>query len=448
MKILSLFFLLFCIVLLPCDAHAQNWDQWPYHIDITVQTQADDSFDAVYADFTHLLKSTFHQPGTLDENSIRVAPLQNGRAGAPVSYRFIKDAQYDAAANAAGTLIFSVAGSADKEAAYRVYFDIAANGHKPAFSNSVDVPDTANMIWNSSFEILSQNYTGQNRYANAGQNMPRGWWGNLRSIPNNLATSAHSGEHALGFVAVEGKNESISTAPSPPALRVVPGQNYTFSFWIKGEKLTSKYPVHASVYWYDENQKYFSKTAIPNLPDGGSFDWTKIQSIFTAPDNAYFGTMYIGTYSATGILTVDDVNIHISVPPLLQKSPFLKATVHPQIMRHKAPTGQKVTARGETPGRISQISPDPERVKCSTSGSFRAVRVLWRHCSRGFTPGCNLFALSGQTDLWVHSSLFKGDFIWRKNDNAIKNNTRHSGRLICANSGNSRRAVEPTRGEV
>lgn len=255
-------------------ASAEDWSAWHYQADVTVQPQADDSFDAVYADFTHLLKSTFHTSGTLDENSIRVVSLKDGQPDAPVSYRFVKASDFDATSNAAGTLVFDVTATADvAPAQYRVYFDTKANGAKAAFQNSEEVPGSANMIWNSSFEILSQDYKGTNRYANAGGNMPRGWWGNLRNsgFTTNEATTAHSGQHAFGIVTPKDKTHvSISTAPSPPALRVVPGQSYLFSFWVKGENLTSKNPVTSSIYWYDETGKYLSRTNINTSVDNSA----------------------------------------------------------------------------------------------------------------------------------------------------------------------------------
>ena len=313
----------FCgLLMLPQKrAGAEDFAQWHYHADVAINPQADDSYDSVYADFTHLLKSTFHTSGTLDENSIRVVLLQNGQPGAAMDYRFVKSIDYDAATNAAGTLIFEVAATADSTTAqYRVYFDTKANGSKPAFQNSADIPQTANMIWNSGFEILSQDYKGNNRYANTGENMPRGWWGNMRSfMDKNLATSAHSGSYAIGIVTPKDKTHvSISTAPSPPALRLEPGQSYLFSFWIKGENLSSKNPVTASIYWYDKDGKNIGHTSIPaDVGNPENFDWSEIKLYASAPDNAYFGSMYIGTYSQTGLLTIDDVNVRAAVPPLL-----------------------------------------------------------------------------------------------------------------------------------
>jgi len=303
-------------------ANAADFEQWHYHADTTVHPQADPTYEAVYADFTHLLKSTFHTSGMLDENSIRVVPLQNGQPGAAINYRFVKAADFDAATNAAGTLIFEVAGTKDPATAdYRIYFDTTANGAKPAFANSDDVPETANMIWNGGFEILSADYKGDNRYANPGENMPRGWWGNVRSfLDKNEATSAHSGKHAMGFVTPKDKkNVAIASAPSPPGLRLTPGQSYLFSFWMKGENLTSRYPVTASVYWYDKDGKFLTRSNISaNSSDPNNFDWAETGVYLTAPDDANFASMYIGTYSQTGLLTVDDINVRVAVPPLLQ----------------------------------------------------------------------------------------------------------------------------------
>ncbi len=304
------------------SARADDYSAWQYHADVTVQPQADPTFDAVYADFTHLLKSAFQKTGRLDENSIRVAPLHKDGPGAARAFRFVKAKDYDALANAAGTLIFAVAASPEIATAhYRVYFDIEANGEKPIFQTSIEVPLTANMVWNPGFEILPKDYKGANRYTNKGTNLPVGWWGNLKNsgLTENLATAAHSGNQALGFKAPAGrKNVSISSAPSPPALRVVPGQSYLVSFWVKGEDLTSKNPLTSTIYWYDKTGKYLKRTNIDTparkSPD---FDWTKSETILSAPAGAHFGSLFVGTYSQTGLLMLDDLVLRVAVPPLL-----------------------------------------------------------------------------------------------------------------------------------
>lgn len=325
-RTVKLGFVLICLCgllgLFSQSAKAEDFTQWHYHADAAAQPQADNTYDAVYADFTHLLKSTFHTSGTLDENSIRVVLLKDGQPSAPVAFRFVKADDYDAATNAAGTLVFDVTATKDPASAdYRVYFDTKANGSKLAFQISEDVPEAANMIWNNSFEILSQNYKGTNRYANAGENMARGWWGNVRSfMTKNIATSAHSGSHAIGIVTPKDKTHvSIAATPSSPGLRLEPGQSYLFSFWLKGESLTSRNPVTASIYWYDKEGKYLSRTNIQTNVDGqNDFDWTQTELYLTAPEKAYSCNVYLGTYSQTGLLTVDDVSISVAVPPLLQ----------------------------------------------------------------------------------------------------------------------------------
>src|SRR5690606_31831082 len=144
----------------------------------------------------------------------------------------IKDNGYDATDNAAGTIVFQVGSTPEPQAMqYRVFFDIQKNGPKPEWKNEIEVPEVANMIWNGGFEILSEGYTGPNRYFNLGANLPRGWWGNLKNagILENAATSARSGKRAIGFKVPEGKtNLSVSSAPTPPGIRVVPGQSYQF----------------------------------------------------------------------------------------------------------------------------------------------------------------------------------------------------------------------------
>lgn len=311
-------YVLFLIPFASLPGCAQSWNDWHYHVDATMTPQQDDTFDAVYADFTHLLESTFEASGTLDENSIRVVPLQNGQAGAPVDYRFVKAADYDAAKNAAGTLIFPVAGSKVNAAQYRVYFDTRENGTKPTLAQKVAIPETVNMVWNGDLEILSAGYNGPNRYANAGENMPRGWWGNLRNV-TNFATSAHSGNHALGLRTPEDKNNNfISSSPSQPGLRVQPGQTYSFSLWVKGEDLSGKWLTVISARWLDAKNKLLKRETIDaGISKKASYDWTQAQSLLTAPNNAESVIISVGTYSKTGVLTIDDFDVHLAVPPLL-----------------------------------------------------------------------------------------------------------------------------------
>lgn len=301
-------------------AVADDFSAWHFYADTTVQPQADASFASVYADFSRLLERDLKQKdAALDENSIRVAPLKDGKVGDAVPFRFVKDDGYNATDNAAGTVVFQV-GSTPKaeEATYRVFFDTQKSGPKPEWKSETEVPETANMIWNSSFEILSEGYTGPNIYTNAGTKTPRGWWGNLKNskILENAATSAHSGQHSLGFVVPEGgTNTSISSAPTPTGIRVIPGQAYLFSVWVKGDGLTSKYPIYGYIYWYDKDQKYMTRETLTTLSGKvGQFDWTSAEATMTAPADAYFSAITIGTYSTTGLLTVDDFAVRISVP--------------------------------------------------------------------------------------------------------------------------------------
>jgi hypothetical protein len=302
-------------------AQTPSWDQWHFCVDIAVTPQADDSFEAVYVDFSRLLESGLHSTGTLDENSIRVALLEDGKAGEAVPSRFVKDDDFDATKNAAGTLVFQVGHRVKRDPVqYRVFFDTQKNGVKPAWKNTVEVPEAANLVWNGGFEILSEGYAGANPYENAGSALPRGWWGNLLNskILANAATSAHGGEHALGFVVPTGiTNISILSAPTPYGVRVTPGQSYQFSFWVKGEGLTSEYPLYAFVYWYDKNQEYLNRATIGNLPKTARFDWTRGEASLTVPTDAFFANITVGTYSTTGVLSVDDFAVRLSVPAAL-----------------------------------------------------------------------------------------------------------------------------------
>jgi hypothetical protein len=177
------------------------------------------------------------------------------------------------------------------------------------------------MIWNSSFEILSDGYVGSNPNYNSGANMPRGWWGNLHNskLTANIATSAHTGQHAFGYVVpADAGNVGIMSAPTPPGVRVLPGQSYHLSFWVKGDNLTSVYPLYAYVYWYDKDGKYLNRESISNLPPNkNQFDWTQVAINVKAPDNAGYTSMNVGTYSKTGVLTVDDFEARETIAPPL-----------------------------------------------------------------------------------------------------------------------------------
>ena len=100
----------------------------------------------------------------------------------------------------------------------------------------------------------------------------------------------------------------------------MPGQTYQFSGWIKGAGLTSVYPTYASVIWYDKDQKQIGRIN-PNtgLGKSGEFDWTQVQAALTAPAEAVSVTFNLGTYSSTGLLTIDDFDIHLTTPPPLGK---------------------------------------------------------------------------------------------------------------------------------
>lgn len=336
-SILAMLLCVFCAwIAAPQRAIADDFSQWHFYADMTVVPQADLSYDAIYADFTRLLSHDLHQNGALDENSIRVAPLVDGKAGDAVPIKFVKDNGFDATDNAAGTIIFPVAATAKAGVVqYRVFFDTKANGPKPAMQidtkvpepgspvdlQNLPVPDAANMIWNSSFEILSDGYVGSNPNYNSGANMPRGWWGNLHNskLTANAATSAHTGQHAFGYaVPADAGNVGIMSAPTPPGVRVLPGQSYQLSFWVKGDNLTSVYPLYAYVYWYDKDGKYLNRESISNLPPNkNQFDWTQVAINVKAPDNAGYTAMNIGTYSKTGVLTVDDFEARETIAPPL-----------------------------------------------------------------------------------------------------------------------------------
>jgi len=314
-----------CFVTMIPAHTAENPKDWHFYADATVQPQADDSFASVYADFSRLLTRDLRQAGAaLDENSIRVAPLIDGKPRAFVPARLVKDDRFDATKKAAGTVVFLVAGSKTAgPQVYRVYFDTQKNGPKPEMKNDIQVPQNANMIWNGGFEILPEGHTGTNIYKNASPDLPIGWWGNLKNngILENPATEAHSGEVALAFGApAEGENIGIRCTPSPPGLRVVPGENYFFSLWVTGSGLTpSKIMVLSSVYWYDKAGTYLSLTPVTNVPKNvEDFPWTKVEISIPAPADAYFAAQRLVTCSPTGLLTLDDLEARLLVPPALR----------------------------------------------------------------------------------------------------------------------------------
>jgi len=136
-------FLLLCTVgflyVMPNRAFAQDWKTWHYYANISVEPQADPSYDAVYTDFSRLLSHDLHQDGALDENSIRVAPVVDGKAGDAVPMNFVKDNGFNETDNAAGTIVFLVAPSSKAdEVTYRVFFDTKSNGPKPAVKGDDD----------------------------------------------------------------------------------------------------------------------------------------------------------------------------------------------------------------------------------------------------------------------------------------------------------------------
>ncbi len=84
--------------------------------------------------FTQLL-SDAGRPGTFDENSLRVEEVTSGGAllDANVPFQFDKDAGYNAASSAAGTLVFILEGQTGASATryYRVSFDRTGTGAAP-----------------------------------------------------------------------------------------------------------------------------------------------------------------------------------------------------------------------------------------------------------------------------------------------------------------------------
>lgn len=308
------------------SSRADDLQKWQFYADTQVHPQADDTFSSVYADFTRLFKRDLKMEGVLDEGSIRVVPLENDRAGVPVPSRFIKAAGYNAASNAEGTLVFLVRAAPEPGArTYRIFFDTQKNGPKPILKTETEVPAAANMVWNGSFEITAENYTGSHRYKNSGAKMPVGWWGNLRNrkITENPAATVRSGKNALAFVVPEGRrNTGILVAPSPPGLRVRPGHSYHFSFWATGEGLE---PIPTillgSVYWYDKEQKNLRRDSIGGLPKNVTdFPWLRGEGVLTVPLDAHYAALSIATYSTTGLITVDDLEVCPIVPPLLENA--------------------------------------------------------------------------------------------------------------------------------
>ncbi len=313
---------------LATDAQAQDFSRWRFYADVTVHPQADDSFDSVYVDFTRLLKRDLQSKEPLNESSVRVAPVEAGKPGAAVPSRFIKNDGYNPINNASGTLVFEVKGTREASGqTYRVFFDTQTGNYGEQPQSGVAVPSTANMVWNGDFEILSSNYRGANRHVNGTGTLPHGWWGNLRNkkVLEIPLGQAHSGQNVLAFVAGEdGTNTAVTATPSAPALRVLPGQDYRFSFWVRGEGLSpAPAIVAASVYWYDKDQKALPRVRISGLPTKLlEFPWTQAEITLPAPPEAHYGGVRITTYSTTGYIAVDDIEARLAVPPLLKNAQF------------------------------------------------------------------------------------------------------------------------------
>jgi hypothetical protein len=146
-----------------------NWwnTAWRFRVPVTVSAngvQREDKPAEVALDFTSLL-TTLGRSGSLEANSLRVLEV-NGQGDVvddSVVFQFDEASDFNAAANAEGTLIVLMEGMTAASASryYHVYFDTTDNGpFTPlAFTPQITVTDNISHEAQSSFKIQTQNAT-------------------------------------------------------------------------------------------------------------------------------------------------------------------------------------------------------------------------------------------------------------------------------------------------
>ncbi len=109
------------------------WDaRWEYRVSLAVRANGHARADKpaeIALNFTTLL-ATLGQSGALDENSLRVVELNGSTFTPNVLFQFDKAANYNKTSNAAGTLLFMLAGGTASNATrtFQLYFDREGEG--------------------------------------------------------------------------------------------------------------------------------------------------------------------------------------------------------------------------------------------------------------------------------------------------------------------------------
>ncbi|MCP4424319.1 MAG: DUF1349 domain-containing protein [Chloroflexi bacterium] len=141
------------------------WDKnWSYRLPIEVNAngyQRNDKPVEVTLNFTQIL-TALGESGPFDINSLRVVEVDAAEQviDAAVPLQFDADADFDAATNASGTLIFLMAGdtAANADRAYHIYFDVTGSGFtSPAFTPQITLTDNVIDEGQISFQIDTSN---------------------------------------------------------------------------------------------------------------------------------------------------------------------------------------------------------------------------------------------------------------------------------------------------
>lgn len=216
---------------------SENWwnTGWDYRLPITVNaggTARSDKPVDVALNFTSLL-SGLGETGALDVNSIRVLEVNGSGIVVDdnVPFQFDQDANFDAATNAAGTLVWLMEGAtgASEARTYHIYFDVTGGSFTPpSFTPQVTLTDNVNDEGFDSYQIVTGNATyfyhktggGFSSLNDANNNdwisysTATGSAGDFRGIPNMVHPSDGGYFHP-------GRNNVTSTILSQGPLRAV-----------------------------------------------------------------------------------------------------------------------------------------------------------------------------------------------------------------------------------
>jgi len=139
---------------------------WSFRVAVDVGVGAYERYDKpveVALNFTDLLTG-LGEIGALDEDSIRMIEVdaQGDVLDAGVPFQFDKGAEYDAASNASGTLVFLLGGTTAPNTTRRfhVYFDVTGSSFSPpSFPARVSLTDGVMHEDQESYKIITQNAT-------------------------------------------------------------------------------------------------------------------------------------------------------------------------------------------------------------------------------------------------------------------------------------------------